>query len=77
MSRYSHGHAFALVVMLIGGTLYAGSHVLPGSARGPLQGYGMGMILGGVVAAIIATAAGPILSIVANVSVSNILMACP
>ena len=67
----------ALVVMLIGGTLYAGSHVLPGSARGPLQGYGMGMILGGVVAAIIATAAGPILSIVANVSVSNILMACP
>lgn len=67
----------ALVIMLIGGTLYAGSHMLPGSARGPLQGYAMGMVLGGVVAAIIATAAAPILSIVANVQIGSILAACP
>ncbi|MGC8649247.1 MAG: hypothetical protein ACP5UN_03470 [Candidatus Micrarchaeia archaeon] len=43
-----------LMLMLLGGALYAGAHIMPGQSKGILQGYGMGMILGGVVGVIIA-----------------------
>ncbi|MGC8679718.1 MAG: hypothetical protein ACP5T6_00235, partial [Candidatus Micrarchaeia archaeon] len=31
-----------LTLMLLGGTLYAASHIMPGQSRGVIQGYGMG-----------------------------------
>ncbi|MDE1833155.1 MAG: hypothetical protein KGH58_01930 [Candidatus Micrarchaeota archaeon] len=43
-----------LALMLLGGALYAGSHVMPGQTRGQIQGYGMSMLMGGVVGVIIA-----------------------
>ncbi|MGC8649299.1 MAG: hypothetical protein ACP5UN_03740, partial [Candidatus Micrarchaeia archaeon] len=66
----------ALVIMLLGGTLYAGAHIMPGQTRGIIQGYAMGMIIGGVVAVIIAMVAPWVLSIVTGVSISQITSVC-
>ena len=66
----------ALVIMLIGGTLYAGSHILPGQSRGVVQGYAMGMVLGGLIASVIAVAAPWVLSVATNVPINSILSAC-
>ena len=52
-----------LTLMILGGALYAGSHMMPGSSKGSIQGYGMGMILGGVIGVIIAIAAPYILGL--------------
>jgi len=65
----------ALVLMLLGGALYAAAHVMPGQSKGTLQGYGMGMILGGVIGVILAILLPYIFSIVSNNSVSNITTA--
>jgi len=46
-----------LALMLLGGALYAGSHVMPGQTRGQIQGYGMSMLIGGLVGVIIALVA--------------------
>ncbi len=53
-----------LTLMILGGALYAGSHLLPTQTRGQLQGYGMGMIIGGVIGVIIVIAAPYILDII-------------
>ncbi len=46
-----------LVLIIVGGAMYAGAHVLPGNFKSSLQGYGMGMIVGGIAGVIIALAA--------------------
>jgi len=66
----------ALIIMLLGGTLYAGGHFLPSQTRGIVQGYAMGMIIGGVVAVIIAMVAPWILSIVTNTPITSIVSVC-
>lgn len=43
----------ALALLTLGGALYAIAHILPGQTKGALQGYGMGMIIGGVVGVIL------------------------
>ncbi|MGC8687213.1 MAG: hypothetical protein ACP5RM_00745 [Candidatus Micrarchaeia archaeon] len=43
-----------LTLMILGGALYAGAHVMPGQSKGTIQGYAMGMVLGGVIGVIIA-----------------------
>lgn len=43
----------ALALLALGGILYAAAHLLPGQQRGGLQGYGFGMIIGGVVGIIL------------------------
>jgi len=43
-----------LALMILGGALYAGAHVMPGATKGQIQGYGMGMLVGGVIGVIIA-----------------------
>ena len=40
--------------MILGGTLYAGANVAPSQTKGALLGYGMGMIIGGIVGVLIA-----------------------
>ena len=63
-----------LTLMILGGALYAGSHVMPGSSKGSIQGYGMGMILGGVIGVIIAIAAPYLLGLMTGNT--NIISAC-
>jgi uncharacterized membrane protein required for colicin V production len=47
----------AITLMVVGGAIYAGSHLLPAQTRGQFQGYAMGMIVGGVIGVIIVIAA--------------------
>jgi hypothetical protein len=60
-----------LMLMILGGALYAGSHLMPGSSKGTMQGYGMGMVLGGVVGIVIAVLAPFILSVLTGGSVTG------
>jgi hypothetical protein len=53
-----------IMLMILGGALYAGSHLMPGSTKGTMQGYGMGMVLGGVIGIIIAVLAPFILNVI-------------
>ena len=70
-----------LMLMLLGGALYAGAHIMPGQSKGTLQGYGMGMILGGVIGVIIAVLLPYIFSLITGQSVNSIVSAatanCP
>jgi hypothetical protein len=59
-----------LMLMILGGALYAGSHLMPGQSKGTMQGYGMGMVLGGVVGIVIAVLAPFILSVLTGGSVT-------
>ncbi len=45
----------ALMMFILGGTLYAFAHVLPatGNIRANLQGWGMGMLMGGIISLIL------------------------
>ncbi len=61
-----------LTLMILGGALYAGSHMMPGTSKGTIQGYGMGMILGGVTGVVIAIAAPYILGLMTgNNNIAN------
>ena len=64
-----------LMLMLLGGALYAGAHIMPGQSKGTLQGYGMGMILGGVIGVIIAVLLPYIFSIITGQPVNSIVSA--
>jgi hypothetical protein len=67
-----------LMLMIIGAAMYASAHILPGQTKGSLQGYGMGMIIGGVVGVILALLANPILSVVIGASGEGLTNAgCP
>ncbi len=60
-----------LMLMILGGALYAGSHLMPGSSKGQMQGYGMSMVLGGVIGIVIAVLAPFILSVLTGGTVAN------
>jgi hypothetical protein len=42
-----------LLLFIIGGTIYAFAHFLPGQTRGAAQGWALGMVIGGVVGLVI------------------------
>ena len=65
-----------LSMMMLGGALYAGSHIMPGQTKGTIQGYGMGFILGGIIGAVIAMMAPFIIGMVSNQSGSTISGTC-
>ena len=47
----------AITLIVVGGAIYAGAHLLPAQTRGQFQGYAMGMVVGGVIGVIIVIAA--------------------
>lgn len=57
-----------LMLMIIGAAMYAAAHIMPAQQKGSLQGYGMGMIIGGIVGVVLALLATPILGLIANAS---------
>ncbi len=65
-----------LTLMILGGALYAAAHIMPGSSKGSLQGYGMSMIIGGVVGVIIAELAPYILGLLTSTSSTTITSYC-
>ena len=66
-----------LVLMLLGGTLYAAAQVMPGQTKGTLQGYGMGLIMGGVIGVIVAELAPYIFNIITNNTINAYSNGCP
>ena len=62
----------ALMMFIVGGTLYAFAHVLPatGNIRANLQGWGMGMLMGGIIALILYIIAPFIVDKLMNISQS-------
>lgn len=61
-----------LALMILGGALYAGAHVMPGTTKGQIQGYGMGMLVGGIIGVIIALMAPFILKQIISFSSSGV-----
>jgi hypothetical protein len=52
-----------LTLMILGGALYAGANIMPSQSKGGFQGYGMAMIVGGVIGVAIAVAAPFVLNL--------------
>jgi hypothetical protein len=65
-----------IVLVILGGALYAGAHVMPSQSKGTIQGYGMGFILGGIIGVIIAILAPFIIGLVSGRSGNSILTVC-
>ncbi|HIH49995.1 TPA: hypothetical protein HA291_00895, partial [Candidatus Micrarchaeota archaeon] len=55
-----------LTLMIVGGALYAGANIMPSQSKGGFQGYGMAMIVGGVIGVAIAVAAPFVLNLVVS-----------
>jgi hypothetical protein len=64
-----------LVLVIVGGTIYALANFMGGSHKGSFQGYGMGMIIGGVLGVVIAVAAPYILNVVVSANPNGVLTA--
>lgn len=52
-----------LTLMLLGAAFYAGANIMPSQQRGSFQGYGMSMMIGGIVGVVIAVAAPFVLNL--------------
>ncbi len=65
-----------LTLMILGGALYAAAHIMPAQSKGSIQGYGMSMIIGGVIGVIIAELAPYILGLLTSTSSSTIASYC-
>lgn len=74
-------YVLALMLIILGAAVYAAANIMPQQARGGIQGYGMGMVIGGVSGVIIASLAPFILEVISNgSSASNIAVVagmCP
>jgi len=57
-----------LALMVLGGAVYAGANLMPSQSRGGFQGYGMAMVIGGVIGVAIAVAAPFILNTILGAS---------
>lgn len=60
-----------LTLMILGAALYAGANIMPAQAKGGFQGYGMAMIIGGVVGVAIAVAAPFVLNLILSANPGN------
>ena len=67
----------ALTLMILGGAVYSGGQILPGSARGQIQAYAMGLVLGGTIGAIIAMLAPWLLGQIFGANSTAIATFCP
>ena len=57
-----------LALMVLGGAVYAGANLMPSQSRGGFQGYGMAMVIGGIIGVAIAVAAPYILGVILQAS---------
>jgi len=62
-----------LTLMIVGGAVYAGANLMPAQSKGGFQGYGMAMIIGGVIGVAIAVAAPFVLNIIVNSNPNQVL----
>ncbi len=62
-----------ITLAVLGGVVYALASIMPGSHKSGLQGYGIGMIIGGVLGIVIAVAAPYILNLIVSSNPNSIL----
>ena len=55
-----------LTLLILGAALYAGGNIAPGNLKGQIQGYGMGMIVGGIVGVMLAIIAPWMLGVISG-----------
>jgi hypothetical protein len=67
---------FALMLMLLGAVIYAGSSLLPAQTRGMAQSYAFGFVFVGVISAVISSLSIYALSIAGNTTVTGVLALC-
>lgn len=60
-----------LTLMILGGALYAGANIMPSQSKGGFQGYGMAMVIGGIVGVAIAVAAPFVLNLLVSAGGGN------
>ncbi len=65
---------FSFLILLIGAVLYEAGTLVPSQLRGTMQGYAMGMIMGGIAGAVIVGLSAVAVSIIANIPVQSILL---
>ncbi len=56
----------AIMLIVLGAAVYAAANIMPQQSRGNIQGYGMGMVIGGVSGVIIASIAPYLLDIISG-----------
>jgi hypothetical protein len=75
-----------LTLMILGAAIYAGANIMPAQSKGGFQGYGMAMIIGGVVGVAIAIAAPFVLNllvqsagggVLTTTSAAGVISGCP
>ena len=59
-----------LALIIVGAAMYAASNIVPGQTKGQFQGYGISMIIGGIIGVIIAVAAPFILTEITGSTIS-------
>lgn len=62
-----------IALVVLGGAIYALGTIMPSSHKGGTQGYGMGMIIGGILGIAIALAAPYVLSVIISSTSNSIL----
>ncbi len=62
-----------ITLAVLGGVVYALASIMPGSHKGGLQGYGIGMIIGGVLGIVIAVIAPYLLGLIVSSNPNSIL----
>jgi hypothetical protein len=59
---------FAILMVVLGASLYAGANLMSSQLKGTMQGYGIGMVSGGVVGIIIVVVAPYILNLIVTIA---------
>lgn len=67
----------SLALLMLGGIIYASSHIMPGQSRGVLQAYSWAILLGGVGGLVISVVGPWMLSTITGNSIAQILAVCP
>ncbi len=65
-------YVLGLTLLVLGAMLYAGGNIAPGNLKGQIQGYGMGMITGGIAGVVLAMIAPWIMGVItSNTSIAS------
>jgi len=62
-----------ITLVILGAAVYAAANIMPSQSKGGFQGYGMGMIIGGIIGVVIAVAAPYILGLIVSANPGGIL----
>lgn len=62
-----------ITLVILGAAVYAAANIMPSQSKGGFQGYGMGMIIGGIIGVVIAVAAPYILNLIVSANPGSIL----